>query len=95
MANVQPAADGFGNNASSDPVMRPSTSSGRSSNESIGGGGSRREIGNSSRAPKPHSILSQAWKEDLDAGFLLASLFELFGEGIFSFIQPVEMNVFL
>lgn len=92
-SNAPSAADGFGNNASSDPVMRPSASSGRLSNESIAGG-SRRDTGNN-RAPKPHSILNQAWKEDLDAGLLLASLFELFGEGIFSFIQPVEMNVFL
>ncbi|XP_020682335.1 transcription initiation factor TFIID subunit 6 isoform X1 [Dendrobium catenatum] len=94
MSNAQSVADGFGNNALTDPGIRPSTSTGRlSSNESIPGG-SRREMGNS-RAPKTHSILSQAWKEDLDAGYLLASLFELFGEAIFSFIQPVEMSVFL
>ncbi|XP_020579967.1 transcription initiation factor TFIID subunit 6 [Phalaenopsis equestris] len=92
-SNIQLAADGFNNNASSEAGMRPSPSPGRLSNENSAGG-SRREIGNS-RAPKPNSVLSQAWKEDVDAGCLLASMFELFGEGIFSFIQPVEMNVFL
>ncbi|KAK8916062.1 hypothetical protein KSP39_PZI023069 [Platanthera zijinensis] len=93
-SNMQPTtADGFSSIASVDPAMRPSTSSGGLSNENIPGG-NRRETSNS-RAPKTHSVLAQAWKQDLDAGSLLASLFELFGEGIFLFIQPVEMNVFL
>ncbi|KAG0464444.1 hypothetical protein HPP92_020513 [Vanilla planifolia] len=90
---LQSATDGLGNNQSGEPGLRTSTSSGRLSNESIPGG-SRKEMG-ISRAPKAHTVLSQAWKEDLDAGHLLASLFELFGEGIFSFMQPPELNVFL
>lgn len=94
VSNMQPAtADGFSSIASVDTAMRPSTSSGGLSNENIPGG-SRRETSNG-RTPKIHSVLAQAWKDDLDAGSLLASLFELFGEGIFSFIQPAEMNVFL
>ncbi|KAG0465932.1 hypothetical protein HPP92_020096 [Vanilla planifolia] len=90
---LQSATDGLGNNASGEPGLRTSTSSGRLSNESIPGG-SCKEMG-ITRAPKAHSVLSQAWKEDLDAGHLLASLFELFGEGIFSFMQPPELNLFL
>ncbi|CAL9125399.1 unnamed protein product [Musa acuminata var. zebrina] len=46
-------------------------------------------------APKGSAVLAQAWKEDLEAGRLLASLFQLFGEGVFSFIQPVEMSFFI
>ncbi|ERN01668.1 hypothetical protein AMTRI_Chr10g229400 [Amborella trichopoda] len=40
-------------------------------------------------------VLGQAWKDDMDAGRLLASLFELFGESMFSFIQPPERLFFL
>ncbi|WOL19220.1 transcription initiation factor TFIID subunit 6 isoform X1 [Canna indica] len=47
------------------------------------------------RAPKASAVLAQAWKEDLDAGHLLSSLFQQFGEGVFSFIQPPEMSFFL
>ncbi|CAA6663660.1 unnamed protein product [Spirodela intermedia] len=39
--------------------------------------------------------LTVAWKEEVDAGDLLCSLFELFGEGILSFIQPPELSLFL
>ncbi|KAK1257228.1 hypothetical protein QJS04_geneDACA024727 [Acorus gramineus] len=61
-------------------------------NNSIGGRTQRGEA----RMPKNVAlILARAWKEDTDAGHLLASLFELFGEGVFSFMQPVEMNFFL
>ncbi|KAF3325931.1 transcription initiation factor TFIID subunit 6-like protein [Carex littledalei] len=41
------------------------------------------------------AVLRQAWKEDMDAGHLLSSLHSLFGEGIFSFIQPAEMHCFI
>ncbi|KAJ3698313.1 hypothetical protein LUZ61_002018 [Rhynchospora tenuis] len=41
------------------------------------------------------NVLRQAWKEDMDAAHLLSSLHGLFGEGIFSFIQPAEMHCFI
>ena len=72
----------------------PSTSSGQVSNES-GTSGDRREKSGGSRAQKTHAALAQAWKEDVGAGRLLASLFDLFGERILSFIQPSEMSFFI
>lgn len=41
------------------------------------------------------AVLRQAWKEDMDAGHLLSSLHSLFGEGVFSFIQPADMHFFI
>ncbi|KAL6010270.1 hypothetical protein ACLOJK_000701 [Asimina triloba] len=77
--------------------MGPSSSSRAVSNEKTSGGGNRREKGSiGGQTPKTMSaVLTQAWKEDLDAGHLLGSLFELFGEGIFSFMQSPETSFFL
>lgn len=47
------------------------------------------------RALKMSAILAQAWKDDLNSGQFLFSLFELFGESIFSFIPVPEMSMFL
>ncbi|XP_058070769.1 transcription initiation factor TFIID subunit 6 [Magnolia sinica] len=81
---------------SGDSDMGPSSSSRQVPNDIALGGGNRREKGGGGQAPKTMSAaLTQAWKEDLDAGHLLASLFELFGEGIFSFKQSPEMSFFL
>lgn len=44
---------------------------------------------------KTSAILDQVWKQDLKSGHLLVSLFELFGEGILSFIPAPEMSLFL
>ncbi|KAJ7960844.1 transcription initiation factor TFIID subunit 6-like [Quillaja saponaria] len=41
------------------------------------------------------AILAQAWKEDMDTGHLLASMFELFGERVFSFTPKPELSIFL
>ncbi|KAG7957745.1 hypothetical protein I3843_11G190500 [Carya illinoinensis] len=54
---------------------------------------SGREIGG--RAVKVSTVLSQAWKEDMDAGHLLGSLFEFFGESLFSFTPKPELAFFL
>lgn len=72
----------------------PSSSSGQVLNEVVSGNNNRRERGDG-RAPKASAVLSQAWKEDVDAGHLLASLFELFGEAIFSFAPSVATSFFL
>ncbi|KAJ3693230.1 hypothetical protein LUZ60_008710 [Juncus effusus] len=45
--------------------------------------------------PSGSAVLREAWKEDLNTGHLLSSLYGLFGEGIFSFIQPPEMHFFV
>lgn len=50
----------------------------------------RRRDGN--RTP---AYLKQLWKDDLNSGQLVMSLFELFGEGIMSFIPGPEMSLFL
>ncbi|CAL9060898.1 unnamed protein product [Musa banksii] len=89
-ANLQGAPDGFPTRSSGTGVGQPSTS-GQVPMKTTGG---RQEKGGSV-VPKGSAVLAQAWKEDLDAGRLLASLFQLFGEGVFSFIQPVEMSFFI
>ncbi|XP_026438420.1 transcription initiation factor TFIID subunit 6-like isoform X1 [Papaver somniferum] len=58
-------------------------------------GNNRLEKKKDGRAPKVTAVLTQAWKEDMDAGHLLASLFELFGESILSFTPSAEMSFFL
>ncbi|KAJ9169995.1 hypothetical protein P3X46_018132 [Hevea brasiliensis] len=47
------------------------------------------------RSMKTSAILNQVWKDDLKSGHLVASLFELFGQGILSFIPAPEMSLFL
>ncbi|RWW33660.1 hypothetical protein BHE74_00001530 [Ensete ventricosum] len=89
-ANLQGAPDGFPTRSSGTGVAQPSTS-GQVPMKMTGG---RQEKGGSV-APKGSAVLAQAWKEDLDARHLLASLFRLFGEGVFSFIKPVEMSFFI
>jgi transcription initiation factor TFIID subunit 6 len=55
----------------------------------------RRDQGGNNHAQMVSAVLRQAWKEDQDAGHLLASLHDVFGEAIFSFIQPPEISFFL
>ncbi|KAK4363909.1 hypothetical protein RND71_015267 [Anisodus tanguticus] len=55
---------------------------------------SRREIAGG-KDKKTLVALDQAWKEDLDAARLLPSLFECFGERMFSFIPSPELSFFL
>ncbi|PKA56544.1 hypothetical protein AXF42_Ash015317 [Apostasia shenzhenica] len=93
-SNTYSAPVVFGTSAPGEPGIRPCASSGRLSTENFAAGRRRRDTG-SSRIANPQSILSQAWREDIDAGHLSAALFELFGEGILSFMQPPEMNIFL
>lgn len=53
----------------------------------------RREV--SSQALKTSTVLAQAWKGDAEGGHLLASLYELFGESMFSFTRKSELYFFL
>ncbi|XP_068641541.1 transcription initiation factor TFIID subunit 6-like isoform X2 [Aristolochia californica] len=77
---------------SGESEMGPSSSSGQisNSNESVSGG-NRREKGDR-RGPNMSAVLMQAWKEDVDAGHLLASLYELFGEGL-DFFRVSELQI--
>lgn len=52
-----------------------------------------RELGG--QMTKTSSVLAQAWKEDMDAGQLLASLFEYFGQSVFTFTPKPELSFFL
>ena len=47
------------------------------------------------QALKTSAALTQVWKDELNSGRTLVSLFELFGEGILSFIKAPEMYMFL
>ncbi|GMY09761.1 transcription initiation factor TFIID subunit 6 isoform X1 [Fagus crenata] len=79
---------------SGDSNMHPSSSSGQTPNEIVSDGSGRRDKGDK-QALKRSAVLTQIWKNDLDSGHLLVSLFELFGEGILSFIPAPEMSLFL
>lgn len=59
-------------------------------------GGSRGgKIKGDSQPLKTAAILKQVWDEDLGSGQLLVQLFELFGEGILSFIPAPETSLFV
>ncbi|KAL8261024.1 hypothetical protein R6Q59_025073 [Mikania micrantha] len=51
--------------------------------------------GNSSYGSRTPAYLKQVWKDDLNSGQLVNSLFELFGEGIMPYIPVPEMSLFL
>ncbi|KAH9294357.1 hypothetical protein KI387_040439, partial [Taxus chinensis] len=67
---------------------------GQNSDENITESSSR-EKGLLNKSERTGSVLAQAWKEDADAGLLLASLVEVFGEGMLMFIASREMSLFL
>eukprot|EP01018_Ginkgo_biloba_P017040 Gb_30850 [translate_table: standard] len=67
---------------------------GQNSDENLTGG-NRREKGRVCQSDRSANALAEAWKEDADAGHLLASLVDLFGEGMFPFIASSEMSFFL
>ena len=52
-------------------------------------------VGKDSQILKMSAILNQIWKDDLNSGCTLVTLFELFGEGILSFIPAPELSLFL
>ncbi|KAL7601157.1 hypothetical protein Lser_V15G24934 [Lactuca serriola] len=62
--------------------------------ESPGVKGGRRK-GKGKGLRRTPAYLNQVWKDDLNSGKLVVSLFELFGEGIMSFIPSPEMSLFL
>ncbi|CAO2165085.1 unnamed protein product [Urochloa humidicola] len=90
--NMQGAMDGFSTQLGN-PSMMQASSSGQMA-ESIPSTGIRRDQG-SDLAQRVSTVLRQAWKEDQDAGHLLGSLYEVFGEAIFSFVQPPEISLFV
>ncbi|KAL1323110.1 hypothetical protein HN51_068141 [Arachis hypogaea] len=47
------------------------------------------------RSWKTSAALAQVWKDELNSGRILVSLFELFGEDILPFIQAPELYMFL
>ncbi|PAN30330.1 hypothetical protein PAHAL_5G303800 [Panicum hallii] len=90
--NMQGAMDGFSTQLGN-PSMMQASSSGQMV-ESIPLAAIRRDQG-SDLAQRVSTVLRQAWKEDQDAGHLLGSLYEVFGEAIFSFVQPPEISLFV
>ncbi|KXG37495.1 transcription initiation factor TFIID subunit 6-like [Sorghum bicolor] len=90
--NMQGAMDGFSNQLAN-PGMMQASSSGQMV-ESIPSAAIRRDQG-SDLAQRVSAVLRQAWKEDQDTGHLLGSLYEVFGEAIFSFVQPPEISLFV
>ncbi|ONI18262.1 hypothetical protein PRUPE_3G206000 [Prunus persica] len=79
---------------SGDPDAAPPSSSGQMPNEGVSNSRSRRDRA-SGRSLKKSALLTQVWKDDLNSGHLLVSLFELFGEDILSFVPAPEMCLFL
>lgn len=64
-----------------------------SRHENMAGTSGGRDV--SGQALKMSAILAQAWKEDLDAGLLISSMVELFGESMFNYIPTPESSFFL
>lgn len=79
---------------SSHSEVGQSSSDGKGTDDGRTGSGVGKQKGDS-QALKTSAILKQVWKEDLNSGQLLVQLFELFGEGILSFIPAPEMSLFL
>ncbi|KAJ1279263.1 hypothetical protein BS78_04G142300 [Paspalum vaginatum] len=90
--NMQGAMDGFSTQLAN-PGMMQASSLGQMM-ESIPSVAIRRDQG-SDLAQRVSGVLRQAWREDQDAGHLLGSLYEVFGEAIFSFVQPPEISLFV
>ncbi|XP_059661159.1 transcription initiation factor TFIID subunit 6 [Cornus florida] len=78
----------------SDSDVGPSSSFRQYPNDNISSSRGRRDKGDN-QSLKMSAFLAQAWKDDLNSGHLLSSLFELFGESIFSFIPTSEMSLLL
>nr|BAJ93783.1 predicted protein [Hordeum vulgare subsp. vulgare] len=91
--NMAGSMDGFSAQLPN-PGMMQASSSGQKVESMTAAGAIRRDQG-SNHAQRVSAVLRQAWKEDQDAGHLLGSLHEVFGEAIFSFIQPPELSIFL
>ncbi|KAF6992669.1 hypothetical protein CFC21_009648 [Triticum aestivum] len=91
--NMPGSMDGFSAQLPN-PSMMQASSSGQKVESMTAAGAIRRDQGNN-HAQRVSTVLRQAWKEDQDAGHLLGSLHEVFGEAIFSFIQPPELSIFL
>lgn len=91
--NMPGSMDGFSAQLPN-PSMMQASSSGQKVESMTAAGAIRRDQGNN-HAQRVSAVLRQAWKEDQDAGHLLGSLHEVFGEAIFSFIQPPELSIFL
>ncbi|KAK3158177.1 hypothetical protein QOZ80_2AG0133840 [Eleusine coracana subsp. coracana] len=89
--NMQGTMDGFSTQLANPGMMQASSTSQMVENIAVA---VRREQG-SDLAQRVSTVLRQAWKEDQDAGHLLGSLYEVFGEAIFSFVQPPEISIFV
>ncbi|KAG4378172.1 hypothetical protein GLYMA_18G290200v4 [Glycine max] len=80
--------------SSADSIIGSSSSNTQMKNETTLDG-EVRSNGGDTQALKTSAALTQVWKDELNSGRTLVSLFELFGEGILSFIQAPEMYMFL
>ena len=59
-----------------------------------------KDLGRAGKKDKPnydkaYPTLAEAWKEDVHIGPLLASLIELFGEGMLMFVPKSELSIFM
>jgi transcription initiation factor TFIID subunit 6 len=77
------------------PSMIQASSSGQMADGIAAAGGIQRDQGGNHHAQRASAVLRQAWKEDQHTGHLLESLHGVFGEAIFSFIQPPKISFFL
>ena len=92
--NMPGSMDGFSAQPSN-PNMIQASSYGQMAGGTAAAGAIRRDQGGNRHAQRESAVLRQAWKEEQDAGHLLESLHGVFGEAIFSFMQPPEMSFFL
>lgn len=70
------------------------SSSGQMADKSISNSRGRRDRADV-QSLKKSAVLNQVWKDELNSGQLLISMFQLFGEDILPFIPAPEMSLFL
>ncbi|KAK6919278.1 TATA box binding protein associated factor (TAF), histone-like fold domain [Dillenia turbinata] len=91
-------SDGQEDASVSNPLIKtdvvPSSPSGTMLKEKTSSSNGK-NAGGDARALKISAMLSQIWNDDLNSGRLLVSLFDQFGESMFSFIPSPELALFL
>ncbi|KAK3404394.1 transcription initiation factor TFIID subunit 6 [Eucalyptus grandis] len=77
----------------SDADATPSAAGKEPNDNDVGTGSGR--VNGSSRSVNMSAMLKQIWKDDLNSGRLLVSLFEQYGESLIPFLPSPELSVFL
>ncbi|PHT35385.1 hypothetical protein CQW23_23085 [Capsicum baccatum] len=92
--NTQGPATGYATTLGVTETVVSSAPHGLKQNENMLRTSGKRDLA-AGQDQKTSVALDQAWKEDVDAARLLPSLFECFGERMYSFTPSPELSFFL